>query len=88
MVWFKVFRIMERYHSYGGKSNPEFRYRVSVENVTDEMMNWCSVYPANSSFERYYIEWDHNQDGDYKNTVFQFETERPAILFKLKFGDQ
>jgi hypothetical protein len=85
MVWFKVFRIMERYHSYGGKSNPEFRYRVVVKEVTDQMMNWCSVYPAVGSFERYYVHWNlANASG----ATFQFETERPAILFNLKFGDQ
>jgi hypothetical protein len=39
------------------------------------------------SFERYYIEWGRNQGIDGSAT-FQFETERPAILFKLKFGDQ
>jgi hypothetical protein len=78
---------MERYHSYGGKSNPEFRYRVQVKENTDEMLHWCSTYPAIGSFERYYIEWP----GAYNNseyTTFQFETERPALLFKLKFGDQ
>jgi hypothetical protein len=77
---------MERYHSYGGKSNPDFRYRVQVKEVTDEMLHWCSVYPAVGSFERYYIEWS-GDDGVFFDT-FQFETERPAILFKLKFGDQ
>ena len=78
---------MERYHSYGGRSNPEFRYRVQVKDVTDKMTHWCSVYPAVGSFERYYIEWGRNQSIDGSAT-FQFETERPAILFKLKFGDQ
>jgi hypothetical protein len=78
---------MERYHSYGGKSNPEFRYRVSVKDVTDQMLHWCSVYPASGSFERYYIEWNGFVEGA-NDAVFQFETDRPAILFKLKFGDQ
>ena len=78
---------MERYHSYGGRSNPEFRYRVPVKDVTDQMMNWCSVYPAVGSFERYYIEWNGFVEGA-NDAVFQFETDRPAILFKLKFGDQ
>jgi hypothetical protein len=78
---------MERYYSYGGKSNPEFRYRVSVKDVTDQMLHWCSVYPAVGSFERYYIEWSGFGVGS-NDAVFQFETERPAILFQLKFGDQ
>lgn len=78
---------MERYHSYGGKSNPEFRYRVNVNNVTDTMFHWCSVYPTVDSFDRYYIEWRSDLEGNAGGT-FQFETERPAILFKLKFGDQ
>jgi hypothetical protein len=79
--------VMERYHSYGGKSNPEFRYKVSVEDVTNQMLHWCSVYPAEGSFERYYIQWNGNYDGS-NDAVFQFERERPASLFKLKFGDQ
>jgi hypothetical protein len=79
---------MERYHSEGGRSNPDFRYRVKIKKVSDEMMNWCSVYPTEGYFQRYYVQWNYNQYGDYETTVFQFETERPAILFKLKFGDQ
>jgi hypothetical protein len=85
---------MERYFSYGGKSNPEFRYRVRIKETTDQMMHWCSVYPANGSFERYYIEWHPGPQGKTSpndsvcGAVFQFETERPALLFKLKFGDQ
>lgn len=77
---------MERYHSYGGKSNPEFRYRVRVKDITDAMMHWCSVYPAVGSFERYYIDWPGAIESEY--VTVQFETERPAILFQLKFGDQ
>lgn len=77
---------MERYHSYGGKSNPEFPYRVRVKDITDAMMHWCSVYPAAGSFERYYIDWPGAIESEY--VTVQFETERPAILFKLKFGDQ
>ena len=77
---------MERYHSYGGKSNPEFPYRVRVKDITDAMMHWCSVYPAVGSFERYYIDWPGAIESEY--VTVQFETERPAILFKLKFGDQ
>jgi hypothetical protein len=78
---------MERYYSYGGKSNPEFRYRVKVKEPSDEMLNWCSTYPVTGSFERYYLEWT-NISSDQSQVIFQFETERPAILFKLKFGDQ
>ena len=77
---------MERYHSYGGKSNPEFPHRVRVKDITDVMMHWCSVYPAVGSFERYYIDWPGAIESEY--VTVQFETERPAILFKLKFGDQ
>jgi hypothetical protein len=48
---------MERYYSAGGRTNPDFRYRVRVKDVTDEMYHWCSVYPSTGSFERYYVEW-------------------------------
>jgi hypothetical protein len=80
--------VMERYHSYGGKSNPEFRYKIEVNEVSNEMLHWCSVYPSVGSFERYYIEWNSNDYAGDIRAKFQFETERPAILFKLKFGDQ
>jgi hypothetical protein len=52
------------------------------------MLHWCSVYPSVGSFERYYIEWNSNDYAGDIRAKFQFETERPAILFKLKFGDQ
>jgi hypothetical protein len=78
--------VMERYYSAGGRTNPDFRYRVRVKDVTDEMYHWCSVYPSTCSFERYYVEWGSIAEKLYD--VVQFETERPAILFQLKFGDQ
>lgn len=85
---------MERYYSYGGKSNPEFPHRVKIKDATDEMMHWCSTYPADGPFERYYIEWRPGPQGvtspdDHQGgAVFQFELERAALLFRLKFGDQ
>ena len=74
---------MERYYSYGGKSNPEFPHRVKVKEVSDEMLHWCSVYRPAGTFDRYYVEYNQNQ-----YSIFQFETETPALLFKLKYGDQ
>lgn len=78
---------MERYYSYGEKSNPEFPHRVKVKEVSDEMLHWCSVYRPVGVFDRYYVEWPgaYNQS---QHAIFQFETETPALLFKLKYGDQ
>lgn len=72
---------MRRYYSEGGCSNPNFINKVRVTNVNDEMFHWCSTYPSERPFERWYVEW--KDDG----AIFQFETEKPAVLFGLKFGD-
>lgn len=72
---------MERFHSSGGRSNPDFYYKVSVKEATDEMYHWCSVYDRDTEkcFNRYYVKWG-------ERPVFQFENERPALMFALKFG--
>lgn len=75
---------MEQYYSWGGAQNPDFRYKVKVKEATDPMLHWCSVYPAKGSFERYFIRWI--REDEYR-AEFQFETEAPALLFKIKFGD-
>jgi hypothetical protein len=73
---------MKRYHSEGGMSNPNFRHKVKVKDSTDAMFNWCSTNISEASdFDRYYVQW--LQGG---GTIFQFENERPALVFALKFG--
>jgi len=77
---------MERYCSYQGKFNPEFPHRVSINNVSDSMLHWCSTYRPVGIFDRYYVEWTNSPDSN--KVTFQFEAETSALLFKLKFGDQ
>jgi hypothetical protein len=72
---------MKQYYSFGGSSDPNFRYRVEVREVTSAMLAWCIEYPATDpDFERYYYSYN-----DRGIPVFQFETEKPAIIFRLKF---
>jgi len=82
---------MELFYSGGGRSNPDFRYKVRVKKPFDGMMEWCDDYPVTGSgyFQRYYIDWNWNNGeevwmSDY--AIFQFEWEEPAIMFALKFG--
>lgn len=80
---------MELFYGGGGRSNPDFRYKVRVKKPVDGMMEWCDNYPVTGEgyFQRYYIDWragSDNWDSDY--AIFQFEWEEPAIMFALKFG--
>lgn len=72
------------YYSEGGRTNPDFRYRVKVKQPISSAMAWCDEYPVHGEgyFERYYIEWP---TGDSNYVTFQFEQEEPAIMFALKF---
>ena len=69
---------MKAYYSWGGKSDPEFRYKVKVDRATAEMIKWCDDYPLNRNFERYYIIWN--------DFTFTFEVEEPAIMFALRWS--
>jgi hypothetical protein len=76
---------MELFYSGGGRSNPDFQYKVRVEKVTTEMFDWCSNYDSEErSFRRWYVEWNRNRGPGYD--VVQFEWEQAAIMFALKFG--
>jgi hypothetical protein len=66
--------IMELYRSYSGMSNPNFLYKVALQQVTAEMYEWCDNYDDKDN--RYYANWKE----------FQFENEQTAILFGLKFA--
>lgn len=79
---------MELFYGGGGRSNPDFIYKVRVK-VQEGMMSWCDDYPVKGSgyFQRYYIDWcDGGKGFDTGYAVFQFEQEEPAIMFALKFG--
>jgi hypothetical protein len=76
---------MRKYWSEGGRSNPDFRYKVKVSFPLTGMVEWCEDYPTRTKdgdFERYYIQF---ATGDSGYATFQFEQEEPAIMFTLMF---
>ncbi len=78
---------MELFYGGGGRSNPDFRYKVRVKRQ-DGMLEWCNAYPVTGAghFQRYYVDWRDKGKWDTPYATFQFEWEQPAILFALKFG--
>ena len=78
---------MELFYSGGGRSNPDFSYKVRVRRQ-DGMLEWCDEYPVTGAghFQRYWVDWRDNGSYDTPYATFQFEWEEPAILFALKFG--
>lgn len=72
---------MERYHSEGGRSDPDFRYKVRVEQPTGEMFEWCNEYPSKGSGWRYYVKWSTLSS----LAIFSFEVEEPSIMFALRW---
>lgn len=81
---------MEKYYSWGGASDPNFQYKVYVKVCTPEMMNWCNMYNVleNDPFCRYYVSWKHISwhSNARPEIEFQFEQEKPAVLFALEFA--
>jgi hypothetical protein len=78
---------MEKYYSYGGASNPNFRHKVYVKKVSDHMVEWCQGYGDNQDpFCRYYIKYATWPKSEVEDIEFQFEQEKPAVLFALHFG--
>lgn len=76
---------MRSYFTEGGRSNPDFRYKVKVTLPFPGALQWCEEYPTKTpdgSFERYYTDWRASSDG---HVIFQFEQEEPAVMFALKF---
>lgn len=86
---------MELFYGGGGRSNPDFRFKVRINKKTagdvSHMMEWCDNYPTGDRgyFKRYYIDWlaGRNNGVDSEYVIFQFEWEEPAIMFALTFGD-
>lgn len=74
---------MERYYSYSGRSNPEFVHRVAIQEVSDDMLNWCSTYSGKHPSSRWFIQWN---PAYRSSAIFQFESEESALVFSLKFG--
>jgi len=81
---------MEYFYGGGGNPDPYFRFRFKVSEVTEEMYHWCDKYPDDGrSFCRWHIEHrgiPRYRHGNYD--IVQIESEKPAKLFALLFGDQ
>ena len=80
---------MEHFFSSGGNNRPYFAHRFKIKKMTEEAYNWCLAYPSTGPFQRFHVEWDHYKKGDELHKgyeVVQFESERAAIMFALKFG--
>jgi hypothetical protein len=77
---------MELYYSSGGNNRPDFQYRFAVKEVTPEMYEWCSKYPAGGRpFRRFHILWANFESR--QDSIIQFEWEEAAIMFPLTFGE-
>jgi hypothetical protein len=77
-------KTMEYFYSGGGNSDPYFSNRIKVNNLTNEMWQWCTDYKLTGHFARWHCEYGHNNKKDYD--IVQFEREEPALMFALKFG--
>lgn len=81
---------MELFYGGGGRSNPDFSYKVRVKKQ-DGMLEWCNKYPVTGTgyFQRYYVDWrDGGRGWDTGYAVFQFEQEDAAFMFKLTWGGE
>ena len=78
---------MELFYGGGGRSNPDFRYKVRVKRPCEEAYNWCLNYPTRGTgyFQRWYLD---TREFDQGYCTFQFEWEEPYLTFILKFGGQ
>jgi hypothetical protein len=77
---------MEYFSSHGGNNRPYFAHRLKVKKMTAEAYEWCIAYPSTGYFQRFHVEWD-SYDAGIGYEIVQFESERAAIMFALKFGD-
>ena len=41
---------MEYFWSDGGNNRPDFTYRFTLKEVTEEMYDWCGNYPLDGPF--------------------------------------
>ena len=77
---------MEKFYGGGGRSNPDFRYKVRVRHQQCiGAYEWCEAYPVTGTgyFQRWYLD---TREFDQGYLTYQFEWEEPAIMFALKFG--
>jgi len=79
-------KVMEHFYGGGGRSNPDFRYKVRLHrDACEGAYDWCEAYPVKGTgyFQRWYLD---TREYDNGFVTYQFEWEEPAIMFALKFG--
>ena len=76
---------MELFYGGGGRSNPDFRFKVRVKCPCEGSYEWCEAYPVTGKgyFQRFYVDYKEYDKG---YITYKFEWEEPAIMFALKFG--
>ena len=75
------------FYGGGGRSNPDFVYRFWVKEVTNEMYVWLSNYPLNGPFERWYIQYNYNNNGYEVRPLVQIENKKAAFVFALAYSE-
>jgi hypothetical protein len=77
---------MEHFYGGGGRSNPDFRYKVRVKLPCDGAYEWCEAYPVKGTgyFQRWYLD---TKEYDQGYVTYQFEWEEPYLTFILKYGN-
>lgn len=82
---------MEYFWCSGGNNRPDFAYRFTVKEITDDMYDWCSDYPLKGPFERWHIihnYYDQPNARDKKEIpLIQFESAKAAYMFSIAFSE-
>ncbi len=81
---------MEYFWCSGGNNRPDFAYRFTVKEITNEMWRWCEDYPLDGPFERWHVINNYGQptDRDKKETpLIQFESAKAAYMFSIAFSE-
>ncbi len=81
---------MEYFFTSGGNNRPDFTYRYTMKEITNEMWNWCENYPLNGPFQRWHVVRNYGQptDGDRKEIpLIQFEDRNAAFMFSIAFSE-
>ena len=84
---------MEYFWSDGGNNRPDFTYRFTLKEVTEEMYDWCGNYPLDGPFERWHIIRNYQSSyftdlADQKETpLIQFESRKAAYMFRIAFSE-
>lgn len=76
---------MKYFHSYGGRSNPDFPYRIKMPGELPEgAYEWCLAYPDQGAlYRRFHCEQGHAEHKGY--VIMQFEWEEAAMMFALRW---